>query len=144
MATWAQRVASFLRAHPTMPADPADAQKPWLEVSGGGRLPPVSCAFAGCPWYGGHHCEDRLFRTDPEHPWDQELRAHVLEAHAGSIAEAGKDLSTQETLANALWDVYSQAIAVVERRGIPTVGLPVDWRATSMWSSVTTISAREL
>lgn len=130
LATWAAGVAPPLRAHPIMPADPADAQKPWLDVSGGGRLPPVSCAFAGCPWYGGHHCEGRVFRKDPEHPWDQELRTHVLAAHAGSIAEAGKDLSTQETLANALWDVYIQAIAVVERRGILIVGLSVDRRAT--------------
>ena len=113
-----------------MPADLADAQKPWLEVSGGGRLPPVSFPFAGCPWHGGHHCEDRAFRKDPEHTWDQELRTHVLATHGGSIAEAGQDVSTQDTLANAMWDVYKQAISVVERRSISTVGLTVDRRAT--------------
>lgn len=118
LATWAQRVASLLRAHPTMPAEPADAEKSWLEVSGGGRLPTVPCAFGGCPWHGGSACEDWVFREDPEHPWDQELRTHVLDSHVGIIPEAGKDLRAQEPLGHALWEVYKEAIAVVERRGL--------------------------
>ena len=122
--------AALLREHPTMPADPQNQQKPWLRVSGGGHLPPVSCAFAECQWHGGRFCEEQAFRDYPEHPWDQELRTHVLDAHADGIAEAGKGIEAEMTTEHVLWDVYREAIAVIERRGIPVVGPSVDRRAT--------------
>ena len=113
-----------------MPPDPQNPQPPWLHVSGGGHLPPVSCAFAGCQWHGGGVCEERAFRDDPEHPWDQELRTHVLEAHAGNLVEGGKGLGAELATERVLWDVYKEAISVIERRCIPIVGPSADRRAT--------------
>ena len=42
-----------LRRHPCMPADPDIADKSWLSVDTGAWMPPVSCAFRGCCWWGG-------------------------------------------------------------------------------------------
>ena len=86
----AASLAERLRDHPTMPADPSDSKRPWLDVASGGRLPPVSCAFRGCSWHGGHAAVPSSFRDDPEHPWDQELRHHVLTQHAADIESAVK------------------------------------------------------
>ena len=79
-----------LREHVTMPGDPTNLEVPWLDVSGGGRLPPVSCAFRGCGWTGGGCSTDAAYRDDCEHPWDQQLRARVLHAHVDQLFEALK------------------------------------------------------
>ena len=129
----AKRVADLLRDHPTMPADPKDSSKAWTDASRGGKLPVVSCAFQGCIWCGGRTLkarDEQACRDDPEHPWDQELREHILTQHADAITTRLSDLVTSLNIEDLYWDLYKEAIAVKERSNVPIVGPSVDRRAT--------------
>ena len=124
----AESLANKLRNRPTMPAHPQDATRSWMDVTSGGRLPPVSCAFRGCSWYGGNKVKVIYARTDPEHPWDQELKQHVLSKHNQDITEASRNLAAPLNMPDFNWDLYNQAIAVKERRSVPIVGPSIDRR----------------
>ena len=124
----ADLIATYLRVCPTMPPHPSDSWKPWTDSHQGGRLPPVSCAFAGCTWHGAGAFTDKDMEDDPEHPWDQQLRAHVRQAHGDLISNIAEPLIGRQAADSSLWDLYKQAIAVVERRSIPSVGMSVDRR----------------
>ena len=122
-------LATLLRDHPTLPADPRDAQVPWLDVASGGRLPPVSCAFKGCMWHGGGRVNVVSRQDDAEHPWDQELRGHILETHGEEIQRLASTILEMKALRGMEWDLYKEALAVKERLGVPIVGPSVDRRA---------------
>ena len=80
----AERIAVRLRGHVTMQANPANMELSITDpdiVDSGARLPPVSCAFRKCGWKGGGASSDTCYRSDCEHPWDQQLRQHVVVEH---------------------------------------------------------------
>jgi hypothetical protein len=130
----AEGIAVLLRVNPTMPCHPEDPTKPWLDLQSGGRLPPVSCAFKGCTWCGGGSFPAQDLMVEPEHPWDQKLRRHVLAAHGDEIKQHAAKILTEDIVDDELvwgklvWDLYKQALAVLERRGVPAVGPSVDRR----------------
>ena len=124
----AERIAEQLRAKPTVPANPENKLVPWTELQNGGRLAPVSCAFQGCCWQGGTSFNDESAQDDTEHPWDQQLRKHILDTHGGTLQRLGvADLGHAE-MHRLKWDLYKQAIAVLERRGVPSIGTSIDRR----------------
>ena len=61
-------------------------------------------------------------RASIEHPWDRQLRRHVLDHRRLELHHAIED-----TEADA-WDVYKQALAIQERRCIPATGVSIDRR----------------
>ena len=118
-----------LRDRVTMPCHPDGRTQPWVSVGTGGRLPPVSCAFLKCAWHGGGAVSERALRDDPEHPWDQELRGHVLRQHATPLATILRDTlktSYDETLT---WDVYKLALSIKEQGNVPIAGPSLDRRS---------------
>ena len=129
-----------LREHVTMPGDPTNLEVPWLDVSGGGRLPPVSCVFRGCGWTGGGCSTDAAYRDDCEHPWDQQLRARVLHAHADQLFEALKPVVVHCQIQGLMWDVYKGALSAQERRCFPIAGFSVERRVLSTLLMYTTTS----
>ena len=100
-----ENLAEFLRSRPTLPADPSDASRSWEDLKSGMALPEVSCSFTRCLWHGDT---------------DDALKAHLLNDHAAQFRRAcGED--------DEIWfDVYLGAIASIERRQIPAVGLTKD------------------
>ena len=104
-AAMCENLAKSLRRRPTLPSQPDDYSKSWENLADGIALPEVSCSFVGCAWHGGTEAE---------------LRAHVLGDHAASFQQScGED--------DGLWfDMYLGAIASIERRQIPAVGLSKD------------------
>lgn len=104
-ALMCENLAKSLRGRPTLPADPNDASRSWKDLKTGIALPLVSCSFAGCSWHG---------------ETDAALRAHLLSDHAAQFRPAcGED--------DALWfDMYLGAIASIERKQVPAVGLSKD------------------
>ena len=125
----AQALSKLLRPRPTMPPHPDDLTASWTDVSEAGRLPPVSCAFSGCAWTGGGTVTECARRDDSEHPWDQELREHVLKEHNNHFLELDTNGFEDDEIQARRWDLYKEAVAVVERNGIPVVGPSVDRRA---------------
>ena len=118
-----------LRDHVTMPAHPKSSQDFWLEtIKSGGQLPVVTCAFVGCNWYGGEAFSENALREDPEHPWDQQLRQHILNMHTDSIKSKAYSVFKNEATCLEIWDVYKLALSVKEQNGIPIVGASVDRR----------------
>ena len=82
-----------LRVRVTLPAHPQNTSEPWAEVSSGGRLPPVSCAFRNCIWHCGHvHVTPEAIRKHQEHPWEYLLREHVLAEHGERLHELAAPL----------------------------------------------------
>lgn len=82
-----------------IPADPADSSKALTDASSGGKLPVISCAFQRCAWCGGCAIETRdeqACRDDPEHPWDQDLRDHILTQHSCAITNSLGELRTRK------------------------------------------------
>ena len=67
-----------------------------------------------------------------EHPYDLELREHVLDQHGEALRHVARasEMTDSEVQrmgeAQFLWDLYKQALAVQERKGFPTVGVSVD------------------
>ena len=55
--------------------------------------------------------KDKATRTY-EHPWDFELREHVLEQHAAQLAKALRPVHLGTDIG---WDVYKEALSVQER-----------------------------
>jgi len=101
----------------------------------GRRLNPVTCAFRGCSWHCNVACShDR--RETSEHPWDIQLRNHILQEHSGSFLHILKEHALDLTDESLQWDLYKQALAVLERRGIPDVGVSVDRRAFEVATSM--------
>ena len=98
-------LAKSLRRRPTLPAHPDDYSHSWENLADGIALPEVSCSFVGCAWHGATEAE---------------LRAHVLGEHAVSFR---RSCGEQESL---WFDMYLGAIASIERKQIPAVGLSKD------------------
>ena len=67
-------------------------------------------------------CSDAAFRGDAEHPWDLSLRQHVVAEHKAQIVCLSRGVFPLEEGATQIWDVYKESVAVIERRGVPTVG----------------------
>ena len=89
----------------------------------------LTVAFHGCMWQGGADLENFDFYKDPEHPWGQELRDHICEQHGEMIRQICEDIFPDEDVTQHQWDFYKEAIAVIERSGIPIVGPSVDRRS---------------
>jgi hypothetical protein len=130
----ARSLADHLRKHVTVPADWANPEKPFLDVAKGNRLPPVSCAFKDCRWHGGNERVTRAMREAAkddrtgtyEHPWDFQLRAHVLNDHAASLESVLGGLQLPREVA---WDVYKEALAVRQRSTEQIAGPSIDRRS---------------
>ena len=87
------------------------------------------------------HC-DVKYRWDPEHPWDQELRDHILEEHAEAFQAIAKSILWQSTSYLMLWDYYKEACAAQERKQFPIVGFfPQNGERWSTSLTSTTTSA---
>ena len=125
----AQSIAKHLREHVTLPADPQNPQLSWKDVESGGLLPVVSCAFQNCPWScEGRVSDERAFRSDCEHPWDQLLRAHVLASHGQLIRTLATDAVGHGQACADSWDLYKAACSVRARDTIPIVGASTERR----------------
>ena len=106
-----------------------DTTEFWIEkVKTGGRLPPVSCAFVGCTWCGGGACSAADLQDDPEHPWDQQLRKHVLSEHSEVIQSTSVSAFKGTATNTQIWDIYKLALSQKEQSGIPIAGASVDRR----------------
>ena len=122
--------SSFLRDHVTMPASCEDSRISFRDAESGGRLPPVSCGFQCCTFtVSGRKSCRTAYEDDAEHPWDQELRTHVLEVHGADIRALMQDKVTARYTRFPEWDVYREALSVKERSTIPVIGPSVDRRA---------------
>ena len=126
----AEILANNLRESPCAPPNPEQPDTPWLKLETGARLPPVHCAFRQCHWHGGlpfTRATRATLADDPEHPWDQELRAHITTAHRDAmqvaLQEAGASIHDV-----SVWDLYKQAVATKERNSVPAVGASIDRR----------------
>ena len=87
------RVANdYLRERVTMPARCNDDASAFGVVASGERLAPVSRAFRDCCSEGGNALEPKAWGEDTEHPWDQELRRHVLSTHGNVIRDLAETL----------------------------------------------------
>ena len=118
-----------LRDHVTMPADPDDSEVPLKDAQSGGWLPPATCAFRRCTWcVGAKPSSKSAYEEDPEHPWDQELRAHVASAHSPAIQNLVGDILGSERAKECEWDIYKEACSVQERRSVPVSGPSVERR----------------
>ena len=80
-------------------------------------MPPVHCSFITCTWYGGGCVSQRALRDDPLHPWDQELRAHILSQHQLQMKECVSDVI--ELADTHIWDLYQYAMSAAEKEGFP-------------------------
>ena len=119
-----------LRNHVTLPPDPTDPTRPWMDIQKGGRLPPVTCAMIGCTWHTGDvPATAEELRRSHEHPWDAALRVHVVGAHTNDMCKHLLQLQLRATRLNQnLFDIYSEALAVKERQGFPMYGASLDRR----------------
>ena len=70
-----------------------------------------------------------MFRDDPEHPWDQYLREHVLLEHRGTLESACANVHGPVGVSELFWAVYIQGIAIRDRQTVPLVGNSLDRRA---------------
>ena len=74
-----------LRDHVTLPPDPDDPSRPFMDIHEGGRIPVVTCAVKNCTWHTGDvPATAEELRQSHEHPWDAALREHVSDALNGS------------------------------------------------------------
>ena len=91
----AQMLSQDLRVHVTMPADLSKPESSFTDASTGNRLPAVSCAFQRCLWCSKAErvtAEMRQASKDEdtktyEHPWDFDLRLHVLDRHQEQLSK---------------------------------------------------------
>ena len=133
----AENLGGLLREQVTLPPDREDATRAWTDIHRGGHLPAVTCAFSGCTWYAGAEAiSAEKIRQFQEHPWDRELREHVLTSHRNRLIEslgpAAKcnrmEQANERQVNELLYDVYLQALAVREREGIPVHGPSIQRR----------------
>jgi len=125
----AQQIAtSSMREHVTLPGNPDNLDEAWEDLDSGGRLPPVSCAFRGCGWCGGGTTSEEALRHDFEHPWDQQLRNHVLSTHGRRMQEVVESVPLKLDSDELSWALYKQALAVQERKTVPRIGVSVERR----------------
>ena len=109
----ATELATKLRSQPTVPPHPQNPKQSWQQLSCGGRLPPVTCAFQGCAWYGGRHVEDTEDTSHyAEHPWDEDLKNHILARHSDEIHRATKTAAPTCAVCRNEWDLYKEACSV--------------------------------
>ena len=121
---------NHLRDRVTLPADPDDATKSLSReiAQSGGWLAPVSCAFLGCNWNAPATSIKSQYEDDPEHPWDQHLRAHIASDHSHAIYEQACKIVGPEKAAQCSWDIYKEALSVKERNSIPVAGVSIERR----------------
>ena len=118
-----------LRDKVTLPCHPTDASTSWTDLDSGGNLPAVSCAFLGCRWCGSESAScDAEYYDDCEHPWDQELRHHVITTHGATICGVTAPYIEKNRMEELMWDLYKEALSVQERQQIPSVGYSVERR----------------
>ena len=104
-ALMCKELSKSLRDRPTLPADPKDPSKSWVDLKSGIALPVVSCSFKGCSWHG---------------ETDAELKAHLVSDHHASLRRTCGDDEEH------WFDMYLKAIASIERSHVPAVGLAKD------------------
>ena len=110
----AKQVAKLLRKRATLPAE-MEQQGNWQDEAV--RLPRVSCAFRTCP--GMQYVEEARVGED------ETLRDHILAERGQEIMQAIAGEHEEENI----YDIYREALAVQERKGVPAVGAAVDRRA---------------
>ena len=79
---------------------------------------------------------EQTFRHDEEHPCDQLLRKHVLEAHHSEIGNLVQPIFENRNWALHIWDIYKEALGVKERLTTPIAGPSVDRRVFQYTSYV--------
>ena len=100
-------LATALRSEPTIPGDPADADRPWeaaMREYTAVELPAKHCAFKGCSWTG----------TD-----EAGLQDHLRTSHRDALRNVAVLLPKMHSEAEQYSAAYDEAIAVVVRRGAP-------------------------
>ena len=133
----AETLANMLRTQPRLPFSPADPSENFMDVNTGNAIP-YTCGFRECMWVGAMPHVTRSLRESChekaaecyEHPWDFELRAHVLEEHGDCFERLWRrhELAAGEENGRK-WDIYKEAMAVCARRNDPIAGLSLDRRA---------------
>ena len=68
---------------------------------------------------GRAHKNEKAYRNDVDHPWDQELRKHVYNVHMSTIAVIFNKHLPSYDAALFVWGVYREAVAVRERENGP-------------------------
>ena len=69
-------------------------------------------SVVNCVWYGGGPVSERALKDDPLHPWDQELRAHIVSEHKNQISDSVCDIV--QLVGNEIWDLYQYALSAAE------------------------------
>ena len=131
----ARIAAECLRQHVTCPPMLDNAEASWTDARGH-RWPRITCACKSCVFRSeGTDISgvvdkdgDSEYRDHPEHPWDQELRLHILEEPAEAFQAIVKSILGQATSDDMLWDYYKEACAVQERKQFPIVGFSTERR----------------
>ncbi|MEC8493604.1 MAG: hypothetical protein VXZ39_01700, partial [Planctomycetota bacterium] len=117
----AEEVAKLLRQRVTLPAGCEEGGNWQREAV---VLPAVSCAFAACEGFPSVDEADgsEQSRVDLD---ECDLRAHIMVEHKTAI-QAAAEVEDDEDL---IYDIYREALAIQERKGVPAVGPAVDRRA---------------
>lgn len=118
----AEEVAKLLRRRVTLPAQ-VEAEGDWrLEAL---LLPQVSCAFRGCGWVQelAEACANEIPDVSLE---ELTLREHQLGTKHKLDIMTAAGVEDDEDL---IYDIYREALAVQERKGVPAVSPAVDRRA---------------
>ena len=110
------KLANELRDHPTLPADPQDANKPSataLREDAAVELPAKHCAFRGCLWTGRYQSE---------------LDRHLMQQHPTlleTLASSYPHTFTAEERAHA---AYNSALSVKAQESAPLASYAIDRR----------------
>ena len=116
-------LAAALRSEPTIPGDPADADRPWeaaLREDTAVELPAKHCAFKGCSWSG----------TD-----EVGLQDHLRTVHRDALRPVAALLPKMHSEAEQYSASYEEAIAVAVRRGAPLAAYSIDQRCLYNYAS---------
>ena len=123
--------ARLIRDYPIVPADPADAKKPWaaaLAEDMAVPLPSVHCSFKGCCWTGQK----------------QEARdTHILKDHKETLKPLADTLPLCFSEDTRLTSVYNQLIALKVRSGAPISSFAIERRAVDSYMRAIECSAIE-
>ena len=120
------RIASHLRAHPTVPADDSDLQSPMRDVfddSLAVLLPPKHCAFAGCVW---QLKWKPTYEAQRERVRERELIQHVWESRDEILRPAVELLPHCFASEERVAAVYNKAIAQKIQEGAPLASYSID------------------
>ena len=133
----AQIARRCLRQVVTMPAEPLAPDASLMDRDSGLKLPPASCAFKGCTFCVQVQANtDAEYRDVVDHPWDQALRAHVVDSHGEEIMNITEPFFEPDHAQMHLWDFYKGALSVQERLRTPLAGATIDRRVFTQLAHV--------